>query len=56
MRVQNIENGIVGENRVTGVVPVKFSISLAIFEISLEHISVTNFQSKITWQPLEISR
>jgi len=56
MGVQNIENGIDGENRVTGVVPLKFSISLAIFEISFEHISITNFQSKITWQPLEIPR
>jgi hypothetical protein len=55
MGVQNIETGIVGENRVTGVVPLKFSISLAILEISL-HISITNFQSKITWQPLEIHR
>jgi hypothetical protein len=55
MGVQNIENGI-GENRVTGVEPLKFSINIDIFEIRLQHMSITNFQAKITWQPLEIPR
>jgi len=56
MEVQNIYNGVVGENRGTGVSPLKFSTRLVIFDISLEYTSVINFQSKITWRPLAIPR